>query len=823
MAHRTFERVQLTPELIEGFAGVFLSGRYDRPVATPQFHRTGWAAYCSPLELVGLCAPREHAKAQSLDSNVLTPTGWVRIGDLSVGDYVIGRNGLPTRVTHLHPVSEMELWRVYTKDGRSTLCNDEHLWSVYIPQNTGERLVTLPLKELLTKGFRTHKADVRSPILSAYTECRAFLPLPAPTCFFPIDEELTVPPYMLGVWLGDGHTADGRITSADPEIFNWFDCPVVKQSRAYLYKAEGFRERLKELGVLGDKHVPGLYQVASPIARLALLQGLMDTDGTLHQDGKIAYFCNTNENIIEAVVFIVRSLGGVAYVSTTKNAKGASKTSYRVSVKLPPSLCPFRLTRKARGWKGAEKMRLSIRSIEKAGKGLARCITVDAPDGLYVTDDFILTHNSTAFTFAFSMAEVCFRNSRYVIIIGSTEDMAAEQLSNIREELLDNEDLRREFGIQKLEQDSKTDIIVRCVDGHRFRLVARGAEQKIRGKMWNGMRPDLIIGDDMEDDEQVENKDRRRKFSNWFFRAARQAVGRGGRIRVHGTILHEDGFLARLRRNKTWRFLFFKAHESFDDFTGILWPAAWPEERLRQRQAELVAQGDAAGYSQEFLNDPQDNAEAYLRKGDFLPLSSADKEKPVRVIAAMDFAVSKADKANRTSITVGGLDPQNFLQYRDQRVGRWDPTEWIEEMFSVQTRWNPEVFGVEDGVIWKSVRTMVYNEMRSRGVFINIEAIPSVKDKATRGRTLQKRMRAGGCKFDQSAEWYPGFEQELLKFTGGGDALDDQFDSAALLAIVAERLGAPEEEDFLDDEEISFREQSARRRQSDGRSHVTGY
>lgn len=433
---------------------------------------------------------------------------------------------------------------------------------------------------------------------------------------------------------------------------------------------------------------------------------------------------------------------------------------------------------------------------------------------------------STSLTFAYILAEVCFRSSDYVVLVGSTEDMSAEQLSNIREELLDNEDLRREFGITSFEQDSKTDIIVRCDDGHRFRILARGAEQKIRGKMWNGKRPNLLVGDDMEDDEQVLNKERRQKFRNWFFRAARQALSRSGRVRVHGTILHEDSLLARLQKNKTWKCLFFKAHRAFDDFSDILWPQAWPEARLRQRQAELVAEGDAGGYSQEFLNDPQDSAEAYLKRADFLAASAADLEMPVRMLAAMDFAVSKADMANRTSITIGGVDPLNFLQFRDQRVGRWDPTEWIEEMFSVQSRWNPEVFYVEDGVIWKSVKTIVYNEMRSRELFINIEAIPSIKDKATRGRTLQKRMRAGGCKFDKNAEWYPGFEQELLKFTGVGQAvLDDQFDSAALLAFGAEKAGPVEEEDFIEEEELSILEMNRQRRGfgRDGRSQTTGY
>lgn len=434
---------------------------------------------------------------------------------------------------------------------------------------------------------------------------------------------------------------------------------------------------------------------------------------------------------------------------------------------------------------------------------------------------------STSLTFAFILAEVCFRNSDYVILLGSTEDMSAEQLSNISEELEGNEDLRREFMIAGFEQQSKTDIIVYCTDGHRFRILARGAEQKIRGKMWKGKRPNLMVGDDMEDDEQVENLERRKKFRRWFFRAARQALSRYGRLRVHGTILHEDSLLSRLQKNSTWKSLFFKAHAGFDDFSNILWPEAWPEKRLRSRQQEFIADGDAAGYAQEFLNDPIDNSEAYLRKADFLPMSLRDIEAPKRMLAAADFAVSKADLANRTSFSVGGLCPENLLHYTDQRVGRWDTVEWIEEMFLIQERWDPELFFVEDGVIWKSVAPMVYNEMRRRGIYINIEPVPSIKDKATRGRTFQRRMRAGGCRFAADAEWYPGFQHELLRFTGGAQAvLDDQFDSAALLALGAERMGDVEEDDFIEEEELEILEMNRSRRRSghsDGRSYVTGY
>lgn len=452
---------------------------------------------------------------------------------------------------------------------------------------------------------------------------------------------------------------------------------------------------------------------------------------------------------------------------------------------------------------------------------------------------------STGFTMDYILAETLFRRSDYVILIGSTEDKAGEQLSNISEEMHDNPDLVREFGIKGFESDTKTDVIVDMNDGHRFRVLARGAEQKIRGAMWKGKRPNLIVCDDMEDDEQVENRDRRNKFRRWFFRAAKQALSRSGRIRVHGTILHEDSLLSRLMRcpkcmtltsndgrlpcpkcgtKKAWHHLFFKAHQGFDDFSNILWPAAWSEDRLRARRQEFIDDGDAAGYSQEFLNDPMDNSEAYLRKDDFIAMSDEDHELPKIIHAAADFAVSKADHANRTSFTVGGKCPSNRVHFLDQRAGRWDPVEWIEEMFSIQKAWSPEIFAVEDGVIWKAVKRMVYNAMEEKDIFINIEAIPSIKDKATRGRPLQKRMRARNCRFDKDTEWYPPFEYELLRFTGHAQALlDDQFDSAALLVHSFENTGNAKEEDFESEDEVEMQQQSHNLRSSSKSDKPAGW
>jgi predicted phage terminase large subunit-like protein len=437
---------------------------------------------------------------------------------------------------------------------------------------------------------------------------------------------------------------------------------------------------------------------------------------------------------------------------------------------------------------------------------------------------------STALTHDFGLATALFRVEDYIVVVSATEDLAIQHLGDIATELRENEDLIRDFQIDKLEVDAKTDIIVRFKDGHKCRFLAKGSGQKMRGIKWNGKRPGLILCDDLEEDEQVENRDRRLKFGRWFRRALMPCLRKGGKIRMHGTILHEEALLARVIRGgaegaaraKSWRTLTFKAHASFDDFSEILWPEQFSEERLRAIQNEFVEDGDAAGYSQEYLNDPRDHSEAYLRREDFLPMSEAHYDADKRFSVGCDFAVSKADTANRTSFTIGGRVFDNTTCIVDQRVGRWDTEEWVDEMFLIQKRYNPDLFYVEDGVIWKAVSPTIYREMRLRGEWINCLPILPIKDKATRGRAFQKRMRAGSVRFDKSAGWYPGYEAENLSFTGHSEArLDDQFDSTATLFLGLDQAPDLDEDDFEDEGEREMRRGDPRR--SAGRSAVTGY
>lgn len=442
---------------------------------------------------------------------------------------------------------------------------------------------------------------------------------------------------------------------------------------------------------------------------------------------------------------------------------------------------------------------------------------------------------STGLTHDFILANVCFRTEDYVIMVGSSEEMAIEHLGDIANEFRENEHLIRDFKVKGFLVEQKTDIVIECEDGHQFRIVARGAEQKIRGRKWRGKRPGLIVCDDLEDDEQVENKDRRRKFSRWFFRACKQALRDGGRIRVHGTILHVDSLLNHLMKNKSWKSRLYKAHKAFNDFTQILWPEKFPEQRLRQIRTEFVSEGDAAGYSQEYLNDPQDNDDQYIKKDDMLPMQFTQGDKLVNYhdfymqrAVGVDFAISKEDTANRTSFIVGGKCVDNTVCVIGNVTKRLDTLEIVDAFFTIQERWSNGqedfTFYAEDGVILKAVMPILFSEMKTRGVFLKIEPVQAIKDKAVRARGFQKRSRAGAMRFDKAAEWYDDYEAEILLFRADSEAMaDDQFDGTAHLVNGLEDKQV-DEEDELSDEDLEFYRQSrSTRAVNDGRSHITGY
>lgn len=348
---------------------------------------------------------------------VLTPHGWRPIDALTTGDYVVGSDGHPVRVTGVFPQGMRDLFEVMFSDGATITCDAGHLWAVktdWMRYRKREPRV-LSLSEIMADGVRQTNGKYRHEI-----------PVVGPIQFAPSHKPLPLEPYLLGVLLGDG-----SMTQRSTVLLTTRDA-VVKQltlpdgvrlntyrrrghSATYGLVADGrynpILDALRELALVGWpawlKFIPLPYLFSSTEDRRKLLQGLLDTDGTCTASGHVRY-TTTSERLAHDVLHLVRSLGGIATSRINRNRYRLRDTvklgrpAWTLYLRLDPTTIPFRSDDKAARWlrrRSSHRWRRHISSIRPAVPGDATCITVDAQDGLFVAEHFIVTHNSKALLF----------------------------------------------------------------------------------------------------------------------------------------------------------------------------------------------------------------------------------------------------------------------------------------------------------------------------------------------------------------------------------------------------------------------------------------
>lgn len=350
--------------------------------------------------------------AQPLDADIMTPNGYVKMGDIKIGDYVIGSNGQKTKVLGVYPQGKKDIYKITFSDGSSTECCGEHLWEVQSlnqkKSNNWSIKNTLDLKDDLYDKYNRKKYKI--PIISSAVNFE--------------HKEIPIDPYLLGLLIGDGclhENSSISISTNDEEIINYVSKEViaknlkVKRRGKYEYglvsenNKNYLKEEFRNLNLLGtksvDKFIPNLYKFNTIEIRLEVLRGLMDTDGWIgfQKSGKnkIQYY-TSSKNLAEDVKFIVETLGGVGNI-IYKNNKGEikinrrkafRKNSYVVDIKLPENINPFKLSRKSNKYIITSNVIRQITKIEKISYKEAQCIKVDADDSLYLTNNSIVTHNT---------------------------------------------------------------------------------------------------------------------------------------------------------------------------------------------------------------------------------------------------------------------------------------------------------------------------------------------------------------------------------------------------------------------------------------------
>lgn len=341
------------------------------------------------------------AKALADDTPTLTTKGWKNHGDIRPGDMVYGPDGLPKMVTAVTGSSVVECMEVQFDGGVSIIASSDHLWQGWRRYKNGDApyrgYERRPLLWTTTQiaELRPSKRGART-----YVERAFHVDLPHPIQFAS-SGKLLVDPYVLGAWLGDGSVRKGELGLGEADAREMFpDEPIGKYNPnatdCVWVRPRGLASGLRELGVFEEKAIPPAYLLeAGPNERLALLQGLMDTDGTINTKGTCS-FTNTNLNLIEGVEFLLASLGIKSSRTTgTGRLNGVDKRMYW-EVCFTPNVRVFRLARKhARQKSGGEQSRYRfVQQVLPAGLRSAQCLTVDG--GLYLAGrDLVVTHNCT--------------------------------------------------------------------------------------------------------------------------------------------------------------------------------------------------------------------------------------------------------------------------------------------------------------------------------------------------------------------------------------------------------------------------------------------
>lgn len=340
-------------------------------------------------------------KAQPLTSIIHTENGPKLMKDINIGDKVCNANGDLSTVLSIHPQGKIDFYEVSFDDGDKMECSYEHLFEVYHTRT--KKTQVLSLKEIINSGL--YYAEER-------LKWRIKLPKPA----MYKKNALPVSPYLLGLLLGDGCFRHGiTYTTIDEELVDYMKLEVVKYgyllkqiSNSISYRitngknggeANTFTDLIKNLGLYDlkshDKFIPEIYKLSDANDRLEILCGLLDTDGTVDTRGNIQY--STTSNLLaQDVKFIVDSLGGLSKIrARTTKCNGKSFNSYILHIRLP-NIQPFKLNRKLQRLKNRTKDDLSraIKNIEFKGQVDCQCIKLDSNDGLYLTDNFIVTHNT---------------------------------------------------------------------------------------------------------------------------------------------------------------------------------------------------------------------------------------------------------------------------------------------------------------------------------------------------------------------------------------------------------------------------------------------
>ena len=789
-----------------------------------------------------LMMPVRHGKLLADSTPMLTTRGWKTHGTLAVGDEVFSTSGAPVRVVAVADKALQADIRVTFTDGSCLLCHDDHEWTVY--HRPRAKWITVETRHWLEPNRYGVRRNLKSGPRYTY-QLPAVEPVEFPYCGH------TIEPYVLGAWLGDGSAGKPCITGAasDPEIIeavvalgykistvcehsttkclttyfsgdNTFDAGLVPRR---VGKIPGrMSQELMALGIFSDKRIPADY-LRMPVAmRLELLAGLIDTDGGVDKGGRVT-FTTVSDTLRDDVMELVRSLGQSVGCYTAKPCLSSSGIQGRRPthcISFTPTIAiPTRLPRKKIiGNKREARSIVSVERVPHADAELGRCIQVAAPDGLYLAGTHLIpTHNSEIASRHFA-PWVLGKHPDWEIIAASGAQSLAMSFSRYIRDLVRDPAYQSVFEHMRLDPSSQSVENWNTTYGGGY--LAAGIGTMITGR---GAHV-LVIDDPVKDAEAADSQIIRDSVWEWYMSTALTRLAPGGGVLGIMTWWSEDDWAGRIQQvmatgdGDKFEIVKYPAiNDQGNEFilpdnsieqiplgapvpegatltrtiNSALHPARYTLEMLQKRRANYYALGQQRWWAALYQQNPTPEDGSFFTKAMFIEYVHAPQRHGRRIYQAWDFAITEKQKSDYTVGITGLVDEYDNMYILD--VWRFKTDDGIElgtAIMQYSRTWSSDLLAVEDGQIWKSIKSNFDKACEVAKHYPSYEVIVPLTDKRTRAQPARGRMQQGKIQFPSRAPWYPEFKAELLRFQAGGRH-DDQTDALSHLVRLATAQAAP--------------------------------
>lgn len=742
---------------------------------------------------LALSAPPQEGKALALDTPIATPDGWTTMGELKVGDQVFDRRGKPCNVIAVSRVwTDRPCYTVRTGDGEAITADAAHEWVAVT--NTKAR-----------DGRR--ERIVETTVLAAKWSKNAQIDGPGdlelPSAVLPLD------PYVLGVWLGDGHTNAVMITVPDWDMaivdrVRAAGFPVRKATGPYAWSLSDsgpgvkstFRKALETAGVFGNKHIPIAYQRGSRAQRLALLQGLVDTDGYVDPRGQVE-FCSTDKGLAEGVVHLVFSLGAKATIHEGRALLYGKDCGPKYRVRFYMKDAAY-LPRKAERCKDSSVGRRRYVWAEFAETVPTMCIEVDSYDHTFLAGRTLLpTHNSSLVARAFPLWLLMRDPDLRILVISYDDGSSVRWGRALKNALKAHSGPTPHNGMDvglSLKPGSEA-VNQLELDGYIGGLSCMSLIGGITGKP-----ADVIILDDVVRDRRTARSAAFKTLwrEQWQTAITSRLSAKSLVVMDHTRWLADDPIGQQLAEHGSrWRYVNIpaivearpaapgEAPAPVNDPLGREegeWlnsarkrsPQEWEQKRKDVGEPDFWAlyQGSpfpatGALFSLNDFRWWEPTGDPWVVRITGRPGPDENLHYSTRFIT-VDLAASKKTSADFTVAAAWAIAGTGELLLLDLKRVQVEPaSHWDEAVAPLHRFWNCPIYieGSQYGT------DLVYTATREGAV---VHALEADTDKYTRAIPAARRMKQGGIYFPKVAHWLPEFRTELKEFPTG--AHDDQVD-----------------------------------------------